>query len=544
MQDASAAPKYLRLSYTGNTATTMTVAWNTDAEEDTEVRFGVKPGQYTTTVPGTSFKATAGLGYVHEVTLTGLEPSTVYYYVAGSAAQGYTAASSFKTGPVEDESCGALTLSFLGDNRPDPTFGGGQNWPKILDESVVQKPDFVLNGGDLVIVGDKIDQWNSFLGATTKVASKLPFMPCIGNHDNGPGEGDTANYNQLFALPRSEGTYGSGTEDYYFFTYANAIIVVLSTEGFEGGATAFGNQAAWLDEILTSNPKKWKIVYYHKPSYTNKVIFDISHAPNEAGQNAALVSVIDKHHVDLVFTSHNHWYERFEPTACGNQGKAGSDQPCPVGAAKFDKGTVYAVSGGAGAFTIPGLLCGSLTGRAKCSGDHHYIIVSINNETLSYQAWSAYPQASAVMDSFTITKGADICTVADGGTADAGGDSGPGDASTDAGADARFDSGSGPDASGQTDAATLPDGAASDAAVPEDAGPPDAETEDGGGQPGGDASGGDSGDSPPPAGCGCHTADDAGAVDPALAVLLLAAALLLFTARWKRQKSPHDGNGR
>ena len=74
-------------------------------------------------------------------------------------------------------------------------------------------------------------------------------MPCIGNHDNGPGEGDTANYNQIFALPRSQGTYGSGTEDYYYFTYGNAIFAVLSTETFKGGAVPFATQADWLERL-------------------------------------------------------------------------------------------------------------------------------------------------------------------------------------------------------------------------------------------------------------------------------------------------------
>jgi len=61
-------------------------------------------------------------------------------------------------------------------------------------------------------------------------------MPCLGNHDTGPGSGDGANYNRLFALPRSIGPHGSGTEDYYAFTYGNAVFVSLSTESFKGGA--------------------------------------------------------------------------------------------------------------------------------------------------------------------------------------------------------------------------------------------------------------------------------------------------------------------
>ncbi len=406
---AQAVPTSLRLSYTGDTSTSMTAAWNTPAgTPTTEVQYGTSSGLYTSTVTGVSTLATGALGFVHEVELTGLTPDTTYYYIAGDPTDGYSQERSFTTGLVQDPLCGVFSFVFVGDNRPDPTFGGGENWPQILGESAQHGPRFVLNGGDLVIEGDDIGQWVDFLGWTSPVASVIPFMPCIGNHDDGPGEGDTANYNQIFALPRSQGTYGSGTEDYYYFTYGNAIFISLSTESFSGGAIPFQDQADWMDDVLTQNPRKWKFVFYHKPTYTHEVFFSISHEPNENDQNAAFVPVIDAHHVDAVFTSHNHWYERWEPSNCSTQGNPGSSDPCP--SSGFSTGTVYYVSGGAGAFTIPEFLCGSPSGRAACSGDHHYILVSIDDETATLETWAAYPQTNQVIDSIVITKSADNCT--------------------------------------------------------------------------------------------------------------------------------------
>ncbi|MCX7943436.1 MAG: metallophosphoesterase family protein [Deltaproteobacteria bacterium] len=419
----NADPKYIRLSYTKDASSTITIVWHTDIETDTMVKYGKKSGVYTNSATGNSFKANGLLNYIHEVTLTGLEPDTTYYYIVGSNSDGFSSERSFKTGPKEDINCAEFSFGYHGDNRPDPTFGGGENWPKILEQCAAHGPSFTISGGDLVIDGDKIDQWIKFLGWTEKVASSIPFMPTIGNHDDGPGQGDSANYNQIFALPRSAGIYGSNTEDYYYFTYGNAIFVSLSTQTFKEGSIPFEKQAKWLDEVLTNNPKKWKFVYYHHPSYTKNVVFDISHQPNEVNQNAALIPVFDKHHVDIVFTSHNHWYERFEPSACSKLGNAGSDQPCPVGEKNFDKGTVYVVSGGAGAFTIPGLLCGTMKGRVKCSGDHHYIIVKIKDEVLTYEAYSAYPQQNKMMDTFTISKTIGNCSASiDAGYQDVLGD--------------------------------------------------------------------------------------------------------------------------
>jgi hypothetical protein len=432
---AAAAPKWVRLSFTEDTTTSVTVTWNTDLDSSSEVKVGTSPGVYDATVTGTSFQANAGLGWVHEVTLADLAAATRYYYAAGSADDGYAAEREFRTGPVQDASCGAFTFAFLGDNRPDPTFGGGQNWPQILAQANGHGPGFVVNGGDLVIDGPQIDQWQSFLGWTTEVASTTPFMPALGNHDNGPGEGDTANYNQLFSLPRATGTHGSGTEDYYYFTYGNAIFVALSTDSFKGGPIPFADQAAWLDEVLTQNPRRWRFVYYHKPSYSSVMFYSATHPPNEESQNAALVAILDKHHVDVAFTSHNHWYERYQPSSCATQGNAGSSDPCPVGADNFAGGTVYYVSGGAGAFTIPAILCGAAPGREACDGSHHYLLGTIQNETLTLETWSAFPQANQVIDRITIAKTPTtpcIPAPTDGGTPPADGPVPPADGARDA----------------------------------------------------------------------------------------------------------------
>jgi hypothetical protein len=402
---AHAAPEFVRVSFvSADTDTEVGINWNTPGNVGTTVEWGAAPGNLNMTANGTSFVSTGALGYVHEVVISGLQPDTTYYYRAGDATDGFSPEYQFRTAPPQDPECGAFRFMFMADNRPDPTFGGGENYDNILDQAMAHAPAFILNGGDMVEDGENIGEWRDLLGYSEDVFNTTPMMPTIGNHDNGPGEGDGAIYNQTFALPRSMGMYGSGTEDYYYFTYGNAIFVSLSTETFEGGATPFADQAAWLDEVLTNNPKRWKVVYYHKPSYTNEVIFSISHEPNEEGQNAALIPVIDAHHVDLVLTSHNHWYERFEPTACATANDPNSDTPCSVGATNFDQGTVHIVSGGAGAFTIPEFLCGSLAGRAECSGDHHYVVFDISPDTMVMETWGAAPQPNQVIDTIEITK--------------------------------------------------------------------------------------------------------------------------------------------
>ena len=80
-----------------------------------------------------------------------------------------------------------------------------------------------------------------------------------------------------------------------------------------------------------------------------------------------------------------------------------------MGASNYAGGTVYYVSGGAGAFTIPKLFCGTTAGRAKCSDEHHYLLVDIQNDTMKIETWGAFPQANSVIDSITIKKGNEVC---------------------------------------------------------------------------------------------------------------------------------------
>ena len=174
LHEALGAPRFVRLSYVDDPSTSMTVTWHTDGNVGSEVRYGLATGDYALSATGDPpFQADAPqFGYIHEVTLTGLTPSTTYYYIAGSDADGFSQEHEFVTGPVPDQVCGTFSFAYLGDNRPDPTFGGGENWNEILDQAWARNPAFFLNGGDLVTDGDNIDGWIHFLEWTTDVAAQ------------------------------------------------------------------------------------------------------------------------------------------------------------------------------------------------------------------------------------------------------------------------------------------------------------------------------------------------------------------------------------
>ncbi|NUN14889.1 MAG: metallophosphoesterase family protein [Myxococcales bacterium] len=415
----AAGPKWIRLTWAGNDASSsIAITWNTDsANAKTHIEYGTSTnlGQ---SASGTSFLGNGNLGHVHEVELIDLEPDTLYYYRVGEPGD-WSDIAEFRT--LAKPGCGEIRFIALGDGRSQDTTGPAPQWPGIYAQSLDEDPQFVIDTGDLVKDGDDVAQWVNYLKASSPLLQLVPHMPSIGNHDDDSRDGDYATYNQVFQLPRNDTTE---TEDYYFFTAGDAIFVALSTSTFTGGTYKFQEQADWLDKVLTENPRHWKFVFFHHPPYTSHAeVFglEFNHEPNEVEQNGALVPVFDKHHVDIVFTGHNHFYERFAPMYGGGASPMGNPVSSP------DKGTVYIITGGAGAFTydaieiagikidpMEDIVCAGSNqapGSQKCSGRHHYVTVTIKGDTLqgevvatAAQNFDTSPSNIEIIDTFGITK--------------------------------------------------------------------------------------------------------------------------------------------
>ena len=62
----------------------------------------------------------------------------------------------------------------------------------------------------------------------------------------------------------------------------------------------------WRSYLLAEPTERWKIVYLHRPIWSQGL-----HGSDELGVNEALVELFDRHHVALVLSGHDHNYERF-----------------------------------------------------------------------------------------------------------------------------------------------------------------------------------------------------------------------------------------
>lgn len=429
---ALAAPAHLRLAFGEDSSRQVSIAWSTyEGTPEATVEYGKAPGVYGAPASGT-MAADPLLGTISEVLLSNLDPDTTYYYRVGGSQGGWSEEASFRTGPPLHDTCATFRFAYFGDSRADEhldeVLGASAVWPPLFQKALAWKPVVTLHGGDIIREGDNTDQWRHHLEVSAPMSKSMPIMYSLGNHDDEDAvQGDGANFNKIFALPRSSAALGgSGTEDYYYFEVGNAIFFAVSTTSFEQGAIPFAEQAAWLDKVLQQHAnKRWKVLYMHHPIYTQEPPLS-GHEPNEKGQNPAFVEVINRHRVDLVIGSHNHFYERWAPSRCADPSSTVVCPPPPG-----DPGTLFLTSGGAGAFlNIDNLGAGP---REATFNAFHYLLAEVSPNELTLRA---IDDLNLVRDVVTLKKDAlspDPCATATG-------DSGP--VQSDAGATAPMDSSS------------------------------------------------------------------------------------------------------
>ena len=114
------------------------------------------------------------------------------------------------------------------------------------------------------------------------------FIAVLGNHD----APETVNY---------PGFHMDGQR---YFTYARGMVrfFALDTNVLDA------NQLVWLEQALKTSVEPWKVVYFHHPLYSN----GDRHGSN-VELRVTLEPLLVRHGVNVVFSGHDHLYERLKP---------------------------------------------------------------------------------------------------------------------------------------------------------------------------------------------------------------------------------------
>jgi 3',5'-cyclic AMP phosphodiesterase CpdA len=182
------------------------------------------------------------------------------------------------------------------------------------------------------------------------------FFATLGNHDQ------PAN--------RSYPPFNMAGERYYSFTRPPVRFFILDTNLMDRA------QLAWIDDTLERAAEPWKIVYFHHPIYSDG---------DRHGSNVELRVMLEpllvRHGVPVVFSGHEHIYERTTP----------------------QKGITYFIEGSSGQLRKGGVTPSALT-AASFADDRTFMLVEISGDQLFFQTISRTGQ---IVDSGVIQRAPD-----------------------------------------------------------------------------------------------------------------------------------------
>jgi hypothetical protein len=322
------------------TASSAVILFDTDLPVRAAVEYGA-----TETLGQRALSAGGALAVHHTVELRGLPPHAAVHYRLRVAEQPGPVAR-FHTAPAGDE---VVRFAVYGDSR-----GGHDAHAALLGAMLGEAPDFALATGDLVMRGSDEADWQRFFAVASEFLARIPLYPVAGNHDLGRSGDEQRRLNEIFALwPPPAGN--PEWAHWYSFAVAGLHFVMLDSNAYDEPA-----QLAWLRADLQAARQRGARAIFalaHDGPYSRGVHGGNLHAAEH------YVPVLVEHGVTLMFSGHDHIYQRGE-----------------VG------GLRYFVSGGGGA-PLYAVRCG-IPGRPRCSSRpddgmqfaasvHHYLAVTV-----------------------------------------------------------------------------------------------------------------------------------------------------------------------
>jgi 3',5'-cyclic AMP phosphodiesterase CpdA len=224
----------------------------------------------------------------------------------------------------------------------------------------------ILFTGDAVGSGAGQGEWDTFFD---RGEALLPYVPLVFAHGN--HEANAVNFYSLFALP--------GNEEFFGLDYGPFHLTVLNDSPTSAASIAGGQKAFFEADVAAHADAPWRLLMHHRSQWSASS----GHGGSTTLQNA-WGPVVDSGRVQLVFSGHDHMYERSKPL----RAKQVAQDPA--------QGTVYVVTGGGGA---PLYGAGSAWHTAFSESRRHYLLLSVRAGQLEGRA---YREDRSLLDSFTL----------------------------------------------------------------------------------------------------------------------------------------------
>ncbi|GLQ75699.1 purple acid phosphatase family protein [Vibrio penaeicida] len=312
--------------------------------------------------------ASSSAPYIHSVTLSGLNAGTEYNYAVTQNGQTYNA--TFTTAPSKD---GNVRFVVYSDSETEPeSTGRTRRWSEpfgdfnrqyIVDQTIgyqqnmnvisSRQPNFNAIAGDLVESGNEQRDWDEFWrhnsGELGNVASRVPILPAIGNHENYPGPDGGKNeyvedlsaqaiarYQTYFDVPDNGSKRSVFKDRYYRVDYGPITYITIDTSDGKADKSSQdtnwrltginapdfnpgSEQYQWLEKQLADAQKTAQftfVQFHHVPYSVGPHGFPTGDQGFEKGQDnqsgvpvRVLTPLFKKYGVDAVFAGHDEMYE-------------------------------------------------------------------------------------------------------------------------------------------------------------------------------------------------------------------------------------------
>ncbi|KAJ0038389.1 hypothetical protein Pint_23840 [Pistacia integerrima] len=259
-------------------------------------------------------------GYIHSAVMTGLQPSSTFFYRYGSKSVGWSKQIKFRTPPAG----GSNELKFLayGDMGKAPRDASTEHYIQPGSLSVIKamaeeidngNVDSIFHIGDISYATGFLVEWDYFLHLISPVASRVPYMTAIGNHER-----DYIDSGSVYITPDSGGECGVPYETYfpmptpakdkpwYSIEQGPVHFTVISTEH---DWSLNSEQYQWMKKDMASVDRSktpWLIFTGHRPMYSSSGgLLNVDKFFVHEVEPLLLQSK-----VDLVLFGHVHNYER------------------------------------------------------------------------------------------------------------------------------------------------------------------------------------------------------------------------------------------
>jgi len=234
----------------------------------------------------------------------------------------------------------AAPAAIGGQARPPlPNRSGSLKFAAIGDNGTGESPQYETAGqmarlhatfpfGLVIMLGDNMyggQQPSDFVKKfetpyAPLLQAGVKFQASLGNHDRP----ENVSYKP----------FNMNGQRYYSYARNNVRFFALDSTQMDP------RQVAWIDDALQKATEEWKICYFHHPLYSNADRHGAS-----VDLRVLLEPIFVKHGVNVVFSGHDHVYERLKPqkgiyyfvSGAAGQLRRGNMSPTDQTAAYFDQ---------------------------------------------------------------------------------------------------------------------------------------------------------------------------------------------------------------